>query len=178
VSAAPATQPKKLAIVLVAAVGANNVIGRNNELPWHIRTDLKHFKALTLNHPIIMGRRTYESIGKALPGRSNIVVTSDLSLPAPGCVIATSIDAAFGFAREDAKRRGVNEIMVIGGSHIFAATMPHADRLEITHVHASPPGDVLFPPIDPEVWKEVSRKKYPAGPNDTADFDMAVYERH
>jgi dihydrofolate reductase len=175
VSASGATTP---AIVLVAAIGENNVIGFEGALPWHLKSDLAHFRALTINKPVLMGRKTFTSIGKPLKDRTNIVVTRDLSLVAPpGVVLATTIDAAVSIAFADARKRGVNEIMVIGGSDIFNAMMPFADRLEITHVHASPPGDVLFPPIDPAVWQEVSRKEHPAGPNDTASFAVAVYSR-
>jgi len=177
VSAEPPVDRKRIAIILVAAVGENNVIGREGTLPWRLKSDLKHFKALTVGRPVVMGRKTYESIGKPLKDRTNIVVTSDLGLVAPGAVLATSVDAAMAYARDDAKRRGVNEIMVIGGSHIFAATMPQADRLEITHVNASPPGDVFFPPIDPAMWREVSRRQYPAGPDDETGFSVAAYVR-
>ena len=162
---------------IIAAVAKNNVIGKVDALPWYLPQDLKRFKALTMGKAVLMGRKTYESIGKPLKDRTNIVVTSDLGLVAPGAVLATSVDAAMAYARDDAKRRGVNEIMVIGGSHIFAATMPQADRLEITHVHASPPGDVFFPPIDPAVWREVSRRQYPAGPDDETGFSVAAYVR-
>ncbi len=143
-------------MVLVAAIGDNLVIGREGQLPWRLRSDLQHFRKLTLNRPLIMGRKTHESIGKVLDGRTNIVLTRDLSLVSPGTVLATSLDAALSFARNDAIRRGVDEIMVIGGGDIFAATMPMADRLEITHVHVSPDGDAQFPTIDPEVWQEVA----------------------
>src|SRR5665811_200097 len=106
-------------IVLVAAIGENNVIGREGQLPWRLKSDLKHFRKVTLNRPVIMGRKTYESIGKPLKDRTNIVLTSDLGLVAPGCVLATSLDAAVAFARQDAQKRGVDEIMVIGGSDVF-----------------------------------------------------------
>jgi dihydrofolate reductase len=162
-------------IVLVAAIGDNSVIGRDGQLPWHLKSDLQHFRKVTLNRPVIMGRKTYESIGKLLPGRTNIVLTRDLSLVAPGAVLATSLDAALGYAHTDAVKRGTDEIMVVGGSDIFATTMPMADRLEITHVHASPVGDVLFPPIDPEVWQEISREEHFAGPDDDANFALATY---
>ena len=112
-----------------------------------------------------------------LDGRTNIVLTRDLSLVSPGTVLATSLDAALSFARNDAIRRGVDEIMVIGGGDIFAATMPMADRLEITHVHVSPDGDALFPTIDPEVWQEVTHEDRFAGPNDDANFTLATYVR-
>jgi dihydrofolate reductase len=162
-------------IVLVAAIGDNSVIGRDGRLPWRLKSDLQHFRKVTLNRPVIMGRKTYESIGKLLPGRTNIVLTRDLSLVAPGAVLATSLDAALGYAHTDAVKRGTDEIMVVGGSDIFATTMPMADRLEITHVHASPEGDVLFPPIDPEVWQEISREEHFAGPDDDANFALATY---
>ncbi|HET7850199.1 MAG TPA: dihydrofolate reductase [Pseudolabrys sp.] len=164
-------------IVIVAAIGENNVIGFRGGMPWHLRSDLAHFRALTINKPVIMGRKTFTSIGRPLPQRTNIIVTRDAAFSAPGIVPASSIDAALALALGDAKKRGIGEIMVIGGSDIFAAMMPMAKRLEITHVHASPEGDVHFPPIDPTVWREVSRKEHPAGPHDTASFAVAVYER-
>jgi dihydrofolate reductase len=162
-------------IVLVAAIGENNVIGRDGQLPWHLKSDLKHFRELTIGKPVIMGRKTYVSIGKPLKDRTNIVLTSDLGLIVPGGVLATSLDAALGYARRDAARRGVDEIMVIGGSDVFAATMPLADRLVITHVHAAPEGDALFPPIDLALWREESRSKHLAGPDDDADFTVVTY---
>jgi dihydrofolate reductase len=164
-------------IVLVAAIGDNLVIGRDGQLPWRLKSDLQHFRKVTLDRPVVMGRKTLESIGKALPRRTNIVLSRDLRLVAPGAVLATSLDAALSFARADAAKRGVDEIMVIGGSDLFAATMPLADRLEITHVHASPEGDALFPMIDPDVWTEVWREDHYAGPDDDADFTLATYVR-
>jgi dihydrofolate reductase len=164
-------------IVIVAAIGENNVIGRDGALPWRLKSDLKHFRQVTLNRPVIMGRKTYVSIGKLLKDRTNIVLTSDLGLVAPGAVLATSMDAAFAYARQDAEKRGVDEIMVIGGSDVFAAAMPKAARLEITHVHASPEGDSYFPPIDPQVWREAAREKHAAGSDDDASFTVATYLR-
>ena len=110
------------------------------------------------------------SIGKPLPGRTNIVLTRDLSLQVPGGVLAGSLDAALAYARKDAAQRGVDEIMVIGGGDVFADTLPLADRLDITHVHAAPDGDAFFPPIDSADWREVARKDYPAGPDDEVGF--------
>jgi dihydrofolate reductase len=164
-------------LVLVAAIGDNFVIGRDGQLPWRLKSDLQHFRKVTLNRPVIMGRKTHESIGRLLSGRTNIVLSRDLTLVAQGAVLATSLDAALGFARNDAIKRGTDEIMVIGGSDIFSATMPMAERLEITHVHTSPDGDVLFPPIDLEVWQETSREDHYAGPDDDADFTLATYIR-
>jgi dihydrofolate reductase len=164
-------------IVLVAAIAENNVIGRDGQMPWHLRSDLKHFRALTLHKPVIMGRKTYESIGKPLPDRTNIVLTRDLALSVPGGVLATSMDAALGYARDDARLRGIDDIMVIGGSGVFSAAMPLAQRLEITHVHARPEGDTLFPPIDTREWRESNRHYYEAGPHDSASFTVATYLR-
>jgi dihydrofolate reductase len=164
-------------IVLVAAIGENNVIGVDGKLPWHISSDLKHFRALTLNRPVIMGRKTYESIGQPLDQRTNIVVSRNLARVGAGVVIATSIDAALAVARSDAEKRGVKEIMAIGGGDIFSALMPRASRLEITHVHASPEGDSFFPAIDPQEWEQRSGREIAAGPKDSASFALATYVR-
>jgi dihydrofolate reductase len=164
-------------IVLVAAIGENNVIGYAGQLPWRLKSDLKHFLALTVGKPVIMGRKTYDSIGKPLPGRTNIVLTRDRDLVAPGTMLATSLEEGLTIAQRDAAERGVDEIMVIGGSDVFNDTMARADRLEITHVHAAPQGDSFFPAIDPVVWREVKRENYPASPGDDADFTVATYLR-
>jgi dihydrofolate reductase len=164
-------------IVLVAAIGENNVIGHAGQLPWRLKSDLVHFRELTMNRPLIMGRKTYESIGKPLPGRTNIVITRDAKYSAPGIMIAPSFERALALARHDAEKRGTGEIMIIGGSDIFAAALPLADRLEITHVHASPQGDVTFPTIDPKIWREVKREEHAAGPDDSASFAVAAYLR-
>lgn len=164
-------------IVLVAAIGENNAIGIDGKLPWHISSDLKHFRALTLNRPVVMGRKTFESIGKPLEQRTNIVVSRNLERIGAGVVLATSIDAAMGVARADAEKRGVDEIMAIGGGDIFSALMQRASRLEITHVHASPEGDSFFPDIDPQQWEQQSRREVAAGPKDSASFALVTYVR-
>jgi len=164
-------------IVLVAAVGDNGVIGRQGALPWRLKSDMQHFKKLTIGKPVIMGRKTFLSIGKALKDRTNIVITRDAKFSASGVVTAPDFEAALALARADAERRGTDEIMVIGGSAVFAAAMPLTARLEITHVHSSAPGDVTFPPIDPKVWREAQRTEHPAGPDDEASFAVATYER-
>jgi dihydrofolate reductase len=166
-----------LKVVLVAAIGENGVIGRGGQLPWKLRSDLQHFRRVTTNHPIIMGRKTYESIGRVLPERTNIVVTRDPAFTAPGTVRATSVDAAFGYAREDADKRGVDAVMVIGGSDIFALTMADADVLEITRVHSTPEGDVKFPEIAPAHWREVRSERHARGPHDDAEFTVLTYAR-
>jgi dihydrofolate reductase len=163
-------------IVLLAAVADNGVIGRDNALPWRLSSDLKRFKALSWGKPVVMGRKTYLSIGKPLPGRTNIVVSRDATFFAAG-VLVSELDAALIAARGDALRRGVNEIVVIGGTDIFTQTMPIADRLEITHVHARPEGDTFFPAIDPGLWRETMRSEQPAGPRDEASFSYVTYTR-
>lgn len=164
-------------IVLVAAVGENGVIGRNGALPWRLKSDLAHFRALTINKPVVMGRKTWQSIGGPLKDRTNIVVTRDPSFAAHGALVVPTFEAALDAARKDAEVRGTDEIAVIGGSDIFLAAMPLADRLEITHVHAAPEGDVRFPPIDRSVWRALSQQSYPAGPDDSAAFTVAAYLR-
>lgn len=164
-------------IVLVAAIGENGVIGHEGQLPWRLKSDLRHFRAVTIDKPVIMGRKTHESIGKPLKDRTNIVITRDFARKMPGCVMATTLEAALGFARQDARDRGIDDLMVIGGGDLFEALMPRAARLEITHVHAAPPGDVFFPAIDPKVWREAVCKDFPAGPEDSAPFTVATYIR-
>jgi dihydrofolate reductase len=164
-------------IVIVAAVAENGVIGDKGKLPWHLRSDLRHFRALTLDKPVIMGRKTFQSIGNVLDRRTNIVITRDKKFAPEGVVTAPSFKAALEIARKDAERRGTDAIMVIGGHAIFADAMPYADRLEITHVHASPKGDVHFPPIDPGHWREEKREERDAGRGDDAKFAVATYIR-
>ena len=171
-----AAEPR-IAIVLIAAVAENGVIGRNNKMPWHLSSDLKRFRAATMGKPVVMGRKTYLSIGKPLDGRTNIVVTRDKAFAAAGVVIASNIESALAVARGDALRRGANTVAVIGGTEIFAQTMPLAERLEITQVHARPDGDTHFPEIDRTIWREVDRSEHPAGPKDDAAYSHVTYIR-
>lgn len=164
-------------IVLVAAVAENNVIGLDGGMPWKIRSDLRHFRALTLERPVIMGRKTYQSIGKPLDRRTNIVITRDPGFSAKGVSVAPSFQAALDLARKDAEKRGTDEIMVIGGSGVFAEAMPLADRLEITHIHARPQGDAFFPAIDMNVWRAAKREDRDAGTGDSASFTAVTYLR-
>jgi len=164
-------------IVFVVAVAENGVIGRDNAMPWHLKSDLKRFKAITLNRPVIMGRKTFASVGRPLPGRTNIVVTRDGHFQARGVVVATSLEAAHDIARGDALRRSVTEIMVIGGADIFAQWLHLADRLDVTEVHAAPEGDTFLAPIDPGQWKQAARVRHSAGEGDSADFSYVTYRR-
>ena len=172
-----AASPHSISIVLVAAVADNGVIGRDNAMPWRLGSDLKRFKALTMGKPVLMGRKTFLSIGKPLPGRTNIVVSRNESFAAPGVLVAADFAAALTAARGDALRRGADEIAVIGGTDIFAQCMPLADRLEITHVHARPEGDTYFPPINESRWRAVARGEHPAGPRDETSFTCVTYVR-
>ncbi|MDQ0315287.1 dihydrofolate reductase [Amorphus orientalis] len=158
-------------IVLVAAVARNGVIGRDNDMPWRLSTDLKRFKALTMGCPMIMGRKTFQAIGKPLPGRRTIVVTRNAGFSTGGIEIAESLDAALTLARSLAGEMGAAAIPIVGGGEIYAAAMPLADRLEITEVDCSPDGDARFPQIDPGIWRETARNAVPAGEKD--DFPMA-----
>jgi dihydrofolate reductase len=174
VSAAP---PRRPAIVLLAAVADNGVIGRDNALPFRQSSDLKRFKLLTLGKPVLMGRKTYQSIGKPLPGRTNIVVSRDPQFAPDGIIVARGLDAALAAAQTDAQQRCADEVIVIGGTDLFVQTMPLADRMEITHVHARPAGDTYFPPIDATQWRPVARSDHPAGPNDETAFSYVTYAR-
>jgi dihydrofolate reductase len=167
------------AIVLVVAVAENGVIGQDNAIPWRLKSDMQRLKALTMGKPIVMGRKTFESLPRRpLPGRTNIVITRDAQYQAPGAVVTTSMEAARMVALGDALRRLATEIAVIGGADIYAQWMRIADRLEITEVHARPDGDTLFPAIDAAEWDEVARIRHPAGPDDSVDFSYVTYERH
>jgi dihydrofolate reductase len=169
--------PRFISIVILAAVAENGVIGRNNAMPWRLSSDLKRFKALTLGKPVVMGRKTYLSIGRPLPGRTNIVVSRNPAFGAADVVAAANLEAALAVARADALRRNTDEIVIIGGTEIFSQAMPLADRLELTHVHASPEGDTLFPTIDRTLWREIARSEHPAGPRDDAAVAYATYVR-
>jgi dihydrofolate reductase len=164
-------------IVLIAAVADNGVIGSRGAIPWRLKSDMQRFKALTSGKPVVMGRKTFASIGRPLPGRTNIVVTRDARFRAPGVVVATSFADARAVALGDALRRSAAEIAVIGGAEIYAQWMESAHRLEITEVHARPEGDTYFAAIDPAAWQEVARVRNPAGSADSADFSYVTYRR-
>ncbi len=164
-------------IILVAAIAENGVIGRGNRLPWRLKSDMAHFRAVTMGKPIVMGRKTYLSIGKPLKGRTTIVVSRDQGFAAPGIVVAPSLDAALTVARGDALRRGVAAIVIAGGSEIYAQIMERATRLAVTLVHMRAEGDARFPPIDMRHWREVARKECAAGADDDAAFAIVDYVR-
>ena len=173
--AAPVPVAKRPSIVLIAAVSESSVIGRDNALPWRLKSDMAHSRALTMGKPVLMGRKTFASIGKPLPGRTNIVLSRDPAFAAPGMLVARTLAAALEAARGDAFRSGTGEIAVIGGADLYAQTMSIADRLEITRVHAEMAGDAIFPIIDPALWREIARKEQAAGPGDDADMTFLTY---
>ena len=155
-------------LALIAAVARNGVIG----LPWRISADLQHFKSTTMGKPIVMGRRTFESIGKALPGRPNIVVTRKVDFVADGVEVAADLDQALAIGAG----HGADEVMVIGGGEIYAMALPRADRLYLTEVHRDAAGDVHFPAFDRAQWREVSREDHAAA-GETPAFSFVTLER-
>jgi dihydrofolate reductase len=172
---APGARP--VAVVLVAAVAENRVIGRDNALPWRLKSDMRRFRERTWGKPVVMGRKTFQSMGTPLPGRTNIVVSRDRGFTAPGVVVAPDLRAALETARGDALRRETDEIVVIGGAEIYAQTLPIADRLDLTLVKGRPEGSICFPLIDTQAWRETERSEHKAGPEDAADFSFVAYER-
>ena len=156
----------------------NGVIGRDGGLPWRLSSDLKLFKSLTLGKPIIMGRKTWDSLpNRPLPGRTNIVLTRDGSFEPRGCVVCDNFPEAHSIAKEQAEEDGATEVCVIGGAAIFALALPRAGRLYLTEVEADVEGDVFFPPFDETEWREVRREAHPAGEKDEHPFTFRVLER-
>jgi len=155
-------------IVLVAAVAANGIIGANGKLPWHLPEDLKHFKRVTLGHPVIMGRKTWESLKGPLPGRDNIVVTRTAGYETPGAAVASSLEAALALCL------GEPVAFVVGGSSLFAESLPSAAGLVMTEIHKDFEGDTWFPPYDRSRWKESQREQHVTA--DGMKFDFVLYE--
>ncbi len=166
-----------MTIALIAAVARNGVIGRDNQLLWRLKTDLRRFRDLTTGKPLVMGRKTFDSIGRPLPNRDTIVVTRDPAFAAEGVQAARSLEEALALGQASAERRGVDEIMIGGGGDIYAQTIGQADRLYLTEVALAPDGDAVFPPVDSSRWREVSRRAFPAGPDDEAAFTFIDYVR-
>ncbi len=168
-STAPAASPPRL--VVIAALDRAGAIGRGNALPWHLPDDLKRFKARTLGHAVLMGRRTAESIGRALPGRINLVLTRGGRAPFDGQVAVASLDEARA-------RVGEAPLVVIGGAEVYALALPHADALWLTRVDAEVAGaDAFFPPLDPAHWREVAREPHPADARHAHAFEFVDYAR-
>jgi dihydrofolate reductase len=165
-------------ITMIVAQGTNRVIGSDGAIPWHLSTDFAHFKAATLGKPVIMGRKTWQSLPRRpLPGRLNIVVSRDPDFgPVAGLVMA-NLDVALQVAMAHAAAAGCAEICMIGGAQIYQAALPFASRLLVTDVDAAPPGDALFPVIDPAVWRLHSQTQHQAGPKDDHDFVIRDWRR-
>jgi len=158
-------------ISLIVAAASNGVIGANGELPWHLPDDFRWFKAQTLGKPVVMGRRTWESLGRALPGRTNIVVTRDIAYAADGAVVVHSVEQAIAAAGE------AEELMVIGGGELYRAFLPRASRVYLTVVDAEVHGDTTFPALDDSEWRQVSAESHPADARHAYAFEFRVYDR-
>ncbi|HEY1491294.1 MAG TPA: type 3 dihydrofolate reductase [Steroidobacteraceae bacterium] len=156
---------------LIVAMAQNGVIGRDNALPWHLRQDLRHFKAQTLGKPILMGRKTFESIGRALPGRTNIVLTRDPQWSAPGVIAVRSVAEALRQAS------GASELVAIGGAEVYRLVMPFARRMYLTNVQADVAGDTYFPEFDPTQWADVDCDAYPADEHNDYAVTFVTLER-
>jgi dihydrofolate reductase len=156
---------------IIVAMDANRVIGYRNRLPWHLPADLRHFRQITMGKPILMGRRTWESIGRPLPGRINIVITRDRAYAAAGCIVVHSVDEALRAAQ------GHEEVMLIGGEQLYRQLLPQTDRLYITQVQGEFPGDALFPELDPAGWREVARSEQPPDAKNAHGCSFLTLER-
>lgn len=166
-----ATRINMTILSMVVATAADNVIGKGNDMPWHLPADLAYFKKVTLGKPIIMGRKTYESIGRPLPGRRNIVISRDENYQRDGIDTVTSVEQALALVE------GVAEIMVIGGGAIYKHCLPAATRLYITHIDAEIDGDTRFPDYNDGSWKKVSSEVRPSDEKNAYQLDFCVYER-
>ena len=160
-------------ISLVVAASQNDIIGRDNQLPWHLPNDLKFFKQITMGKPIIMGRLTWDSIGRPLPGRTNIVITRDTSLQIEGVKVVNSKEQAIA----EAEKEGVDEMMVIGGEGIYRLFMEDVDRIYLTRVHAEIEGDAHFPAFDEKDWRLISAEDHKACDKNPYDYSFLVFER-
>jgi len=166
-----------LRVCLIVAVADNGVIGDTGAMPWKLPSDLKYFKQKTLHKPVLMGRKTFEAIGRPLPGRDNIVVTRNEEFEHDGVFTASSVALGLELAQGLAEKSGADEIMVIGGGEIYAQTLTFADRIYKTEVHADVVGDTIFPELDPQRWREVSRKPQQRQEGDSSDYTFVVLER-
>ncbi|MDP2205217.1 MAG: dihydrofolate reductase [Alphaproteobacteria bacterium] len=164
-------------ISLIAAVAENGVIGKGNELPWRIKSEMQYFKRTTSGKPVVMGRKSFESLGKPLTDRTNIIISRNPEYRIEGCVTVTSLDEGLAAAQEVAARDGVDEIFIGGGADIYRQTLPLADRLYLTDVHLTPEGDTLFPAFDRAGWREVKREFHAAKDGESADYTITVLER-
>jgi dihydrofolate reductase len=161
-------------ISAIVGIADNRVIGHNNQLPWHLPADLKHFKVLTTGHPILMGRKTYLSIGRPLPNRTNIILTRDKTFTADGIHIAFSIETALQIARASSS----SEVFVIGGADIYQQLLPYTQKIYLTLIHHVFEGDTTFPQLDAHDWQEISRKDYQADTENQYDYSFVELARN
>ena len=164
-------------VSLIWAMADNGVIGLDNGLPWRLPVDMKHFMTTTLGKPVVMGRKTLESMKSPLPGRTNIVLTRDPNWQRDGVLVVRDMPAAMALAEQQGLIDGADEVMVIGGAEIYALALPMAERLYVTRVHAQPAGDVYFPPIDLGAWRLLSQQQHAADERHSAACSIEVYER-
>ena len=167
----------KAPLVVLAAVADNKVIGRDNQLIWHLSSDLKRFKALTMGCPLLMGRTTFDSIGRPLPGRESVVMTRDPHFAVEGVHVAHDLEQALALCATLADRMGAAHVAVIGGAEIYALTLPHAERLYLTHVHAQPEGDAWFPAFAAADFDVTLREDHQASGRDDHPFSFVDYQR-
>ncbi len=171
------TDSSGITVAMIVAMANNRVIGRNNQLPWHLPNDLKYFKATTMGKPIIMGRKTYESIGKPLPGRANIVVSRNQNFSAEGVQVVYSVTEALELAESIAIADGAEEVMLIGGAQLYLEALPRIHRLYLTQVHADVEGDALFPELDWSQWRERGREDFSAEGANPYAYSFVVFQR-
>ncbi|MBL0258994.1 MAG: dihydrofolate reductase [Bacteroidetes bacterium] len=160
-----------MTISIIVALSANNVVGINNQLPWKLSADLKRVKGLTMGHHIIMGRKTYESIGRPLPGRVNVVITRNSDFNAEGCILASSLAEALKISKSDP------EVFIFGGGEIFREALPHVSKIYMTKVHHSLEGDTYFPLLDPSHWKEIEKVEFKADEKNEYDYSFITLEK-
>lgn len=159
-------------VTIIAAIAENNAMGKDNQLIWHLPADLNRFKKTTLSHVVIMGRKTFESLGKPLPNRTNILITRDKNYKAEGCVVVNSVKEAL-----EAALKVDENPFILGGAEIYKQAMPFTDKLDITFVHHQFKADVFFPEIDKTIWKETSREDFKADEKNKYDYSFVTFER-
>lgn len=164
-------------LAVIAAVATNNAIGINNKLPWYLPDDLLYFKAITMGKPIIMGRKTFDSLRKPLPGRTNIVITRDHKYQRDGISVVYSLEEAIALAEDIALINGYEEVMVIGGEQIYRKALPSADRLYLTRIHRNIEGDAFFPELEPSEWKEVACENRVVEDEDALAYSYLILDR-
>ena len=165
-------------IAIIVAAAENDIIGRLGQMPWRMPSDLRHFRRLTLGKPVIIGRKTFQSIGGPLDGRDTIVVTRDPGFTADGVLVATSLEGAIALARACATARSSHELIIAGGGELYRLALPIADRIYLTRIHATPDGDATFPALDPNQWQEVTRAPLTTTPKDEFAAEVLVLQRH